>query len=236
MPTAHAGSAGSSRGSASGTGPPFLRSRQDPAEQLRDGGHLLLLDLEGEQQRPLTALEQEQAVADRADGPDGQPLDAEVVALAHDTERSASDAVELTVRTWVPEPPAASSTETEQGETVRRWKRSRWIPAALAIAALIGSAWETATTVSPRCRATRRASAAAMRVCISRKDSPPGNRKALGERCTWLHSGLAASTFSLTPVHSPKSHSSSPRSFRTRSPRRLAIGRAVSAVRSSGDA
>ena len=78
--------------------------------------------------------------------------------------------------------------------------------------------------------------AEAIRACISRKDSPPGKRKPLGHRWTCAHSGFLASALSWAPVHSPKSHSSSPRSVRTRSPSRRAMGRAVSVVRSSGEA
>ena len=37
--------------------------------------------------------------------------------------------------------------DTEQGETTMRWKRSRCVPNQWAMAALIGSAWATATTV-----------------------------------------------------------------------------------------
>ena len=78
--------------------------------------------------------------------------------------------------------------------------------------------------------------AEAIRACISGKDSPPGNRKPLGLRWTWVHSGFLANELSLAPVHSPNSHSRRPRSVRTRSPRALAMGRAVSVVRSSGEA
>ena len=69
---------------------------------------------------------------------------------------------------------------TEHGDTTIRWKRSRWVPIAAATAALIGSAWETATIVSPRCLAQRRSTAVVMRVCISVNDSPSGKRNPLG--------------------------------------------------------
>ncbi len=91
---------------------------------------MLLLDLERQQHRTLPALQQEEAVAHRADGPDHQPVRREVVAFAHATTRSASDAVELMVKTWVI-PSVEARTDTEQGETIRRWNRSRWMPAAL---------------------------------------------------------------------------------------------------------
>ena len=75
-----------------------------------------------------------------------------------------------------------------------------------------------------------------MRSCISANDSPPGKRNPLGYCCTVFHSGSLRSSFSSPPVHSPKSHSSSPCLGRTRSLRTLAIGAAVSRVRSSGEA
>ena len=52
-----------------------------------------------------------------------------------------------------------------------------------------------------------------MRTCISVNDSPPGNRKPLGYRCTVRHSGSLSRSLSSAPVHSPKSHSSRPRSL-----------------------
>jgi len=131
---------------------------------------------------------------------------------------------------------AAVNVAAEQGATVNRWKRSRWVPAAWATAALMGSAWDTATMVRPRCRSARRASVSVTRVCISAKDSPSGKRKPLGQRWTWVHSRLRASTVRRDPVHWPKSHSSNPRSDRTRSPSFRAMGLAVSNVRSRGEA
>ena len=65
---------------------------------------------------------------------------------------------------------------TEQVDTTMRWKRSRWVPRAEATAALIASAWDTATTVPPGWAATQRATASVMRVCISTNDSPSGKR------------------------------------------------------------
>ena len=61
---------------------------------------------------------------------------------------------------------------------------------AWATAALIGSAWDTATTVWPGWAARSRSTAPQMRVCISVNDSPPGKRKPLGLRCTVRHSGF----------------------------------------------
>src|SRR5438105_1538846 len=58
-----------------------------------------------------------------------------------------------------------------------RWNRSRGVPTASAAAALMGSAWETATTVPPGWSARMRSMASTMRPCISRKDSPPGTRR-----------------------------------------------------------
>ena len=116
-----------------------------------------------------------------------------------------------------------------------RWNRSRWVPSALATAALIGSAWETHTIVPPGWAARRRSSVDTMRCCISEKLSPPGKRNVDGARCTVCHSGFFISCFSSAPVHSPNSHSSSPRSTRARWPVILAIGAAVSRARSSGD-
>ena len=64
-----------------------------------------------------------------------------------------------------------------------------------------------------------------IRVCISVKLSPPGNRNVDGARCTVRHSGSFISFFSSAPVQSPKSHSSRPRSIcdpQTRAPWRSA--------------
>ena len=116
-----------------------------------------------------------------------------------------------------------------------RWKRSSGVPRACATAALIGSACETATTILPAWRATMRAMAPVMRVCISVKDSPSGNRKPLG--CCWtaFHSGLLPASFSAMPVHLPMSSSRRPRSMRTAMLRALAMICAVSRARSSGE-
>ena len=75
-----------------------------------------------------------------------------------------------------------------------------------------------------------------MRSCISVNDSPPGKRNPLGWRCTVFHSGFLRRSDSLAPVHSPNSHSSRPRSAFTLSSSALAMGAAVSRVRSSGEA
>ena len=51
---------------------------------------------------------------------------------------------------------------------------------AWATAARMGSAWETATIVSPGWAARSRSSVATMRACMATNDSPPGNVKPLG--------------------------------------------------------
>src|SRR6478609_3968537 len=81
-----------------------------------------------------------------------------------------------------------------------------------------------------------RSIAVTIRVCISVKLSPPGKRNVDGARCTVPHSGSFISCFSSAPVHSPKSHSSSPRAICTLRSTARPIGAAVSRVRSSGDA
>src|SRR5436305_8464741 len=125
---------------------------------------------------------------------------------------------------------------TEHGEITIRWKRSRWVPRASATTALIGSAWETATMVAPGWRDRKRATADVTRHCISGNDSPLGNRNPLGQLCTPRHSGSLRSALSSPPVHSPKSHATSPRSTVTLRPRRLAIGSDVSFAYSRGEA
>ena len=65
-----------------------------------------------------------------------------------DTANSASDAVALTHSTYEPDSPRTSPV-TEHGDTASRWKRSRGTPAVAATAALMGSACDTATKVSP---------------------------------------------------------------------------------------
>src|SRR2546427_10296813 len=100
--------------------------------------------------------------------------------LAHDPpSQPRSPSTEFTVSTtgpwrWYP------IAVTEHGAIMIRWKRSRWMPSAWATAALIGSAWETATTRALGCRSTIRARADTTRVCISGTDSPPGKRNPLG--------------------------------------------------------
>ena len=88
----------------------------------------------------------------------------------------------------------------------------------------------------PRWRSASRRTVSLVRVCISRNDSPPGNRKPLGWAWMIRHSGFFASRLSEPPVHAPKSHSSRPGSTRTAMPRAFASGAAVSRARSSGDA
>ena len=65
--------------------------------------------------------------------------------------------------------------------------------------------------VSPGWSATRPSTAVRLRVDISAKDSPPGNRNPLGQRWTVGHSLLLVSRASDFSVQSPTSASSSPR-------------------------
>ena len=143
--------------------------------------------------------------------------------------------MEFTASTTGP-PAVNSSGVTEQGDTTMRWNRSRWTPVAMATAALMGSACDTATTVPPGCAPTIRSSSFQMRSCISANDSPPGKRNPDGWFWTSDHSGSLRRSDSLRPVHSPKSHSSSPLARWTLSPVAEPIGAAVSRVRSSGEA
>ncbi len=106
--------------------------------------------------------------------------------------------------------------EIEQGPMTMRWNRSRCVPMAAATAALMVSAWEAHTMVSPGWAATSSAMVLVMRCCISLNDSPPGNRNPLGYRWTWLHSGSLLRSASLRPVHSPKSASIRPLRIWTR--------------------
>ncbi len=126
--------------------------------------------------------------------------------------------------------------EIEHGEIARRCIRSSGTPAAAATMALIGSACETATIVWPGCSATRPSTASIDRTDISANDSPPGNRNPPGQRCTVGHSLVRYSRVNVFSVHSPASTSTSPGAVRTRRPSALAMGAAVSRVRSSGDA
>ena len=114
--------------------------------------------------------------------------------------------------------------------------RSRGTPAAAATIALMGSACDTATIVWPGCSATSPSTASMARTDISAKDSPPGKRNPLGQRCTVGHSLVLYRRASGFSVHSPTSTSMSPGAVRTRRPRARAIGAAVSRVRSSGEA
>ena len=134
-------------------------------------------------------------------------------------------------------PPAVNRiAEMEQGEITRRCIRSSGTPAAAARIALIGSACETATIVSPGWSATRASTASMARTDISAKDSPPGNRNPPGQRCTVGHSRARYSRARGFSVHVPTSTSMRPGAVRTRSPRARAMGAAVSRVRSSGEA
>ena len=97
----------------------------------------------------------------------------------------------------------SSKTVTDAGETITRWKRSRCTPLKCAIAALIGSAWETTTMSSPGCTAITSSSAVTIRLCISEMDSPPGNRARDGTICTVRQRSVFASSAIVPPVHSP---------------------------------
>ena len=91
---------------------------------------------------------------------------------------------------------------TEHGDTTMRWNRSRWVPSACGDRGLdrigVGHGDDR---LAPVLRRTARSTAPVMRVCISVNDSPPGNRKPLGYRCTVLHSGSLSRSFSSAPVH-----------------------------------
>ena len=147
---------------------------------------------------------------------------------------SGSD-VEFTISTAGSWPSTNEMADTEPGLMTIRWKRSRGVPRAWATAALMGSAWEKQTTTPPAWAAHSASSAPTIRACISGKLSPFGKRKADGLCCTVCHSGRAARSAIAAPVHSPKSHSSSPSSCVTASPVRAAVGSAVSQARSSGE-
>src|SRR5205823_3026482 len=190
-----------------------------------EGVDLLLLDLQGDQLIALPGLDVEDALADGSDGADRQAVNRREVkrGARHEGFSSVSAPVEFTASTIGPNGLYAIAV-TEQGETTIRWNRSSGVPTASATAALIGSAWLTATTVSPGCRSRNLAMVPTMRPCISGNDSPPGNRKPLGYRCTVIHSGFFINVLSSAPVHSPKSHSSRPRSATTLWPSFLAMG------------
>src|SRR5687768_8747310 len=77
----------------------------------------------------------------------------------------------------------------EHGAMLSRWKWSRCAPIASATTVLIGSACDTATMTPKGWRSQSRVMVEDIRACISRKLSPPGNRKPLGCVCTVDHSG-----------------------------------------------
>src|SRR5690606_22244932 len=212
-----------------------LQAVEEAAQVLGQGRHLLLLALQGDDGRVVLHLQEEDALARRADRAGGQDVGAGQVVAGHDGARARGPPAAITASTIGPSAVYWMAL-TEHGEITMRWNRSRWVPMAWATAALMGSACDTATTTSPGCAARRRSSSVQMRVCISVNDSPPGKRKPLGLRCTVRHSGSLDSRFSSAPVQSPKSASSRPLARRTRRPRARAIGAAVSWVRSSGDA
>src|SRR5262249_19980914 len=166
--------------------------------------HLLLLALERDEDVLLARLQVEDALARLADGAGGEMIrlfefegDAHVIPSA-----VSSPSMELTVSAAEPDALYASAV-MEAVPIMIRWNRSSGVPRACAVAALIGSAWETATRTLPGCRATMRAMAPVTRACISVRDSPSGKRKPLG--CCWtaFHSGLPAASLSAMPVHRP---------------------------------
>jgi hypothetical protein len=83
---------------------------------------------------------------------------------------------------------------TEQVEITVRWKRSSGTPWANVTTALMGSACETHTTVSPRWRSAMSLRVCHMRCCIATKDSPLGNVNVLGAFCTADHSRFLRNT------------------------------------------
>ena len=97
------------------------------------------------------------------------------------------------------------------GLMTMRWKRSRWVPIAWAIAALIGSACDTQTIVPPgEPRAAGRSSrrcASASRRSSRRRESGTSTARA----ARWPTPASSSAWRSCSPVHSPKSHSSRPR-------------------------
>src|SRR6185437_10710965 len=160
----------------------------DPAQVGGQHRHLLLLDLDRRLGQALPAVEEEEPVAHLADDADGAVVGLVVVGLVdHDSTNSLREPVEFMHITAGP-PPVKSRAETEQGEMTSRCTRSSGMPAVAATIALIGSACETATMVSPGWTFTSSRTAVRLRVDISVKDSPPGKRKPLGQRCTVGHS------------------------------------------------
>ena len=185
-----------------------------PAELAHDAGqvagqdrHLLLLDLHGEVVDPCGDVEEEEPLAHRADGADGEAvrrLAGPAASVTRGPARRAAggvDAEHVRARRR-----RRATAETEHGETTSRWNRSSGTPAAAATTALIGSAWETATTVSPGVGGHQAAARPrCARVAISAKDSPPGKRNPDGQRCTAAQARVLASAVSRPPVHSPTS-------------------------------
>ena len=119
-----------------------------------------------------------------------------------------------------------------------RWNRSRWVPRAWATAALIGSAWETATTTSPGCARAQPGDAASAdaglhlgeRLAAGEAEAARValHRLPLGE----LHQLLQLAAGPLAEVALEQA----PGRSATFSPRAVAMGAAVSRVRSSGEA
>src|SRR6266545_1867359 len=120
----------------------------EAGQVLAERPHLLLLALEGDQMTALARLEVEDPVARLADGAGGEEVGLlDVVGLAHLSPSAArSPSIELTVRTASPEGRQAIAL-MEAVPITMRWKRSSGVPRAWATAALMGSAWETATTM-----------------------------------------------------------------------------------------
>ena len=126
---------------------------------------------------------------------------------------------------------------TEHGETTMRWNRSRWVPSAWATAALMGSAWDTATIGLAGVAAHSAAMASVMR------GLHPGERLAAGEAEL---AGAALHGLPLGQLRSALELRAGPVAevaleqarcdVAPAAPQALAMGAAVSRVRSSGDA
>src|SRR5262245_58019773 len=151
-------------------------------EILAERAHLLLLELERDHAAALAGLKIEHTAPGgphRAGGEEVGRLEVVRGGGHQPTRFASSPPVEFTVSTAGPLRPYAIAL-IEAVAIMMRWKRSSGVPRAWATAVLMGSAWDTATTVSPGWRATRGARVVVMRVWISTNDSPPGKRKPLG--------------------------------------------------------
>ena len=127
----------------------------DPSQVAGQHRHLLLLNFDRGLGDALAHVEEKEAAPHLADDADRAVVGGVVVDLVtHDGANSLRDPVELTHSTAGP-PLVKSRADTEQGEITSRCMRSRGTPAAAATMALIGSACDTATIVSPGWLATR---------------------------------------------------------------------------------